>query len=236
MRGLCLAVWFFIVPARWAAPKNSSSRPEILQDPMDQPILHPLHPSQVSLKVLQDYLENIGQLNGDAAAMTREQALLLLFALHDYDKSGYLDGLEFMRLLSELVSQQAKGQPAPDTVVPMVDSILETQDFNWDGLLEPSELFLPPRQGEKPNFLTAAGEEDGPLPWALPKPNEPVIGLPSPSDQEINGDSPPAPKVREQDMMDDQLWSMEKHGEQLSQETAGDPDQQGKEMPSAPGD
>ncbi|XP_058020655.1 cell growth regulator with EF hand domain protein 1 [Ahaetulla prasina] len=233
MKGLFLAVWLFIVPARWAAPKNSSGRPEIPHDSMDQAILNPLHPSQVSLKVLQDYLENIGQLNGDPATMTREQALLLLFALHDYDKSGHLDGLEFMRLLSELVSQQAKGEPAPDTVVPMVDSILETQDFNWDGLLEPSELFLPPRQGEKPNFLTAVSEEDGPVLWALPEPNEPAIGFPSPSDQQSNGDSPPAPEVQEQDMMGDQLWSLEKHGGELGQETAGE---QGKEMPSAPGD
>ncbi|XP_015670341.1 cell growth regulator with EF hand domain protein 1 [Protobothrops mucrosquamatus] len=236
MKELFLAVWFFVVPISWAAPKNSSGRPEIPHDSMDQPILNPLHPSQVSLKVLQDYLENIGQLNGDAATMTREQALLLLFALHDYDKSGHLDGLEFMRLLSELVSQQAKGQPASDMVVPMVDSILETQDFNWDGLLEPSELFLPPRQGEKPNFLTSVSEEDGPVLWALPKPNEPAIGFPSPSDQQSNGGSPPAPAVQEQDMMGDQLWSLEKHGEELGQETAGDPDQQGEEMPSAPGD
>ncbi|XP_032072867.1 cell growth regulator with EF hand domain protein 1 isoform X1 [Thamnophis elegans] len=232
MKGLFLAVWFFLVPAKWAAPKNSSGRPEIPNDSMDQPILNPLHPSQVSLKVLQDYLENIGQLNADTATMTREQALLLLFALHDYDKSGLLDGLEFMRLLNELVSQQAKGQPAPDMVVPMVDSILETQDFNWDGLLEPLELFLPPRQGETPNFLTAVSEEDGQVLWALPKPN----GFPSPSDQQSDGDSPPAPEVQEQDMMGDQLWSLEKHGGELGQETAGDPDQQGKEMPSAPGD
>lgn len=118
----------------------------------------------------------------------------------------------------------------------MVDSILETQDFNWDGLLEPSELFLPPRQGEKPNFLTSVSEEDGPILWALPRPNEPAIGFPSPSDQQSNGGSPPAPAVQEQDMMGDQLWSLEKHGEDLGQETAGDPDQQGEEMPSAPGD
>lgn len=43
-------------------------------------------------------------------------ALLLLFALHDYDKSGRLDGLEFLRLLSELAEEQAKRQPLPDMV------------------------------------------------------------------------------------------------------------------------
>ncbi|KAM6463063.1 cell growth regulator with EF hand domain protein 1 isoform 1-T9 [Liasis olivaceus] len=235
MKGLLLAVWFFIVPASWAAPKNSSGRPEIPPNSMDQPILNPLHPGQDSLKVLQDYLENIGHVDRDAAAMTREQVLLLLFALHDYDKSGRLDGLEFMRLLSELVSQQAKGQPAPDLVVPMVDSILETQDFNWDGLLEPSELFLPPRQGENPGFLIAPSEEDGTVLWALPKPNEQAIGFPSPSDQQNTGGSLAA-AVQEQEVMEDLLLSPQKHGGGLDQETAGDPDQQGEEIPSAPGD
>lgn len=42
--------------------------------------------------------------------------LLYLFALHDYDKSGQLDGLEFLRLLSEVLAWQPQGRPAPDAV------------------------------------------------------------------------------------------------------------------------
>ncbi|XP_053106962.1 cell growth regulator with EF hand domain protein 1 [Hemicordylus capensis] len=145
-----------LVPASWAAP------------PQDGP-----------KRALQDYLKNVGQLGRDAGAMAREPGL---FALHDEDRSGRLDGLELLQLLSEALSQQAGGPPpGPDWVVLMVDHLLETQDWNRDGLLEPLELFLAPALGQLPGPPAAApggGEEDGPSP-------EPEAGR--------AGDGPPAP-------------------------------------------
>ncbi|XP_054149423.1 cell growth regulator with EF hand domain protein 1 [Melozone crissalis] len=75
--------------------------------------------------------------------MTREQALLYLFVLHDHDRSGRLDGLELLQLLGTVLAR-AGGQPDPDTVAALVDTALARQDLNGDGLLDPSELLEPP--------------------------------------------------------------------------------------------
>ncbi|XP_068598547.1 cell growth regulator with EF hand domain protein 1 [Brachionichthys hirsutus] len=75
---------------------------------------------------------------------TWEQEVFLLFQLHDYDRSGLLDGLEMMKLLSDYNSQHTPGAQVNDLVVSMVDFLLQTQDSNQDGLLAPSELLSPP--------------------------------------------------------------------------------------------
>ncbi|KAL8184189.1 UNVERIFIED_CONTAM: hypothetical protein K2H54_008606 [Gekko kuhli] len=185
---ILLATLLLILPVSWAAPKDGSKRLETLNDSWDHPILNPLHPGKENVRMLQDYLKNVGQVERDADTMTREQALLLLFALHDYDKSGRLDGLEFMRLLSELVEEQAKRQPLPDLLILMVDSILETQDLNQDGLLEPSELFLGPWQDQAPVLLAAPSGEDGAVLWAPPEPDRQSAGL---SDLPVQQDTIP---------------------------------------------
>ncbi|XP_061481940.1 cell growth regulator with EF hand domain protein 1 isoform X2 [Rhineura floridana] len=144
------------------APSHSTFlpfRPDAPHDSQEQLILNPLDPGKESQRLLQDYLKKkVGQAGGDAGAMARKQTLLFLFVPHDYDKSGRLDGLEFLQLLGELGSQQAEGQPTPDLVVLMVDSTPETQDLNHDGLLEPLELgmarpqlsLLPPAEASVP--------------------------------------------------------------------------------------
>ncbi|XP_023801888.1 cell growth regulator with EF hand domain protein 1 [Cyanistes caeruleus] len=86
--------------------------------------------------------------------MTREQALLYLFVLHDHDQSRRLDGLELLQLLGTVLAQ-AGGQPDPDTVAALVDQALATQDRNGDGLLDPSELLDPPE-------VLLPGQDQGP--------------------------------------------------------------------------
>ncbi|XP_066479964.1 cell growth regulator with EF hand domain protein 1 [Tiliqua scincoides] len=195
MKEVLLTTLLLSVSTSWAAPKDGTSRPEAPNDSRHQSVLNPLHPGKeslwltcglVCLRALQDYLKNAGQVDRDAGAMTREQALLLLFALHDYDKSGRLDGLEFMWLLNELASEQADGQPGPDLVVLTVDGILEAQDLNRDGLLEPSELLLAAHQDQAPGFFATPNGEHGIVQWAL---DGKADGPPGPPDQESTAEA-----------------------------------------------
>nr|XP_032636019.1 cell growth regulator with EF hand domain protein 1 isoform X1 [Chelonoidis abingdonii] len=164
MRSLLLVSLLLAMTPGWAAPKDSSNRSE---GPAADPVPNLLHPEPEELRLLQRYLRSVWQMAQDPTHMTREQVLLYLFALHDYDRSGQLDGLEFMQLLMEVVSQHAQGQPSPDTVIVVVDGILETQDLNGDGLLNPSELLLPLAQGQPPlPAQTATPTGEGVVQWA----------------------------------------------------------------------
>ncbi|XP_065258288.1 cell growth regulator with EF hand domain protein 1 [Emys orbicularis] len=185
MRSLLLVSLLLAVTPGWAAPKDSANRPE---DPAAEPVPNLLHPEPEELRLLQGYLRRVRQMAQDPAHMTREQVLLYLFALHDYDRSGQLDGLEFMQLLMEVVSQQAQGQPSPDAVIVVVDGILETQDLNGDGLLNPSELLLPPAQGQPPPPApTDAPNGEGVVQWAPEEPEQPAAALELPGAQGAAG-------------------------------------------------
>ncbi|XP_060107101.1 cell growth regulator with EF hand domain protein 1 [Heteronotia binoei] len=235
---ILLATLLLILPISWAAPKDGSKRPETLNDSRNHPILNPLHPGKENVRMLQDYLRNVGQIEKDADIMTREQALLLLFALHDYDKSGRLDGLEFMRMLSELVEEQAKRQPLSDLLVLMVDSILETQDLNQDGLLDPSELFLGPWQDQAPVLLAAPSGEDGAVLWAPPEPDGQSVGLSDLPVQHGTSEPPAAPETfQEQGVMEAPSLSpgTPMHKGDPGQEASLDTQGQGAEMPPVPG-
>ncbi|XP_054842948.1 cell growth regulator with EF hand domain protein 1 isoform X2 [Eublepharis macularius] len=235
---ILLATLLLLLPVSWAAPQDGSKRPETPSDSKDHPILNPLHPGKENVRMLQDYLKMVGQVERDADAMTREQALLLLFALHDYDKSGRLDGLEFMRLLSELAAKQAKRQPLPDLVVLMVDSILETQDLNRDGWLEPSELFLGSWQDQSPVLLAAPSGGDEAVLWASPESDGQSIGLLDLPDQQGTAEPPAAPGTFQgQGVMEAPSLSTaaEMHKGDPGQEAPLDTQGQEAEMPPASG-
>lgn len=123
---------------------------------------------------------------GPVGAGTRPQphsapcpaALLYLFALHDHDRSGRLDGLELLQLLGAVLVQRDGERLDPDVVGPtgmaprtpwstpgpgphpvptlspqvaaLVDRALERQDLSRDGLLDPPELLLSPGRGQGP--------------------------------------------------------------------------------------
>ncbi|EMP37921.1 Cell growth regulator with EF hand domain protein 1 [Chelonia mydas] len=196
MRSLVLASLLLAVTPGWAAPKDSVNRserpaaepvpnllhpePEELRSerPAAEPVPNLLHPEPEELRLLQSYLQSVRQMAQDPAHMTREQVLLYLFALHDYDRTGQLDGLEFMQLLLDVIAQHAQGQPSPDAVIVVVDGILETQDLNRDGLLNPSELLLPPAQGQPPlPAQTEAPDGEGVVQWAGEEPEQPATAL-----------------------------------------------------------
>ncbi|XP_074945725.1 cell growth regulator with EF hand domain protein 1 [Phalacrocorax aristotelis] len=134
MRNLLVAL-LLLVPAARAAPKVGGHR---LETPLP------------TLPLLRSAVRSLGPPERDAEAMTREQALLYLFVLHDHDRSGRLDGLELLQLLGAVLAQRDGGRPDPDTVAALVDQVLEQQDLSGDGLLDPSELLLSPGWGRGP--------------------------------------------------------------------------------------
>ncbi|XP_067406616.1 cell growth regulator with EF hand domain protein 1 isoform X2 [Emydura macquarii macquarii] len=160
MRSLLLASLLLAMPPSQAAPQDGINRSDGPAVQQTEPVPNPLHPEPEGLRLLQSYLKSAKQMAEDPAHMTREQALLFLFALHDYDKSGQLDGLEFLHLLTEMGSQHAQGQPSPASVILVVDDILATQDLNGDGLLNPSELLLPPAKGQPPPPAQASAPQE----------------------------------------------------------------------------
>ncbi|XP_039947394.1 cell growth regulator with EF hand domain protein 1 [Hirundo rustica] len=102
--------------------------------------------------------------------MTREQALLYLFVLHDHDQSRHLDGLELLQLLGTVLAQAGE-QPEPDMVAALVDQALARQDLNGDGLLDPSELLEPPE-------MLLPGQDRGPQGQPPPEQQEGVGAVP----------------------------------------------------------
>ncbi|KAM5319454.1 cell growth regulator with EF hand domain protein 1 isoform 1-T3 [Glossophaga mutica] len=138
-----------LLPLSQAAPKDGTMRldPEVQQ----QPLPNPFQPGQEQLRLLQSYLKGLKRMEEDPEHMTREQVLLYLFALHDYDQSGQLDGLELLSMLTAALAPGAADSPTTNPVILMVDEVLETRDLNGDGLLTPAELISFP--GEAPRHL-----------------------------------------------------------------------------------
>ncbi|XP_032371694.1 cell growth regulator with EF hand domain protein 1 [Etheostoma spectabile] len=114
-----------------------------------------VHPAAVALanpfgtrdddhRLLKSYIQSsLKEGQGGPEISTWEQEVFFLFRLYDYDRSGLLDGLEMMKLISEYNSHHTPGTQANEPVVSMVDFLLQTQDLNQDGLLAPSELLSP---------------------------------------------------------------------------------------------
>ncbi|KAL2098715.1 hypothetical protein ACEWY4_005195 [Coilia grayii] len=125
-------------------------------------MVNPFGPAEESRSLLQNYIK--ANLNDQAnpEVNTREQEVFFLFSLHDYDKSGQLDGLELMKLLADFLSHHSQAPTSTDGVVAMVDYLLQTQDQNQDGLLAPSELLSPPMPGAIPATDSAHGGQAKP--------------------------------------------------------------------------
>ncbi|CAK6434983.1 unnamed protein product [Pipistrellus nathusii] len=143
-----MLVLLLLLPLSQAAPKDGTTRlvPEVQQ----QPLLNPFQPGQEQLRLLQSYLKGLERMEEEPEHMSREQVLLYLFALHDYDQSGQLDGLELMSMLTAALAPGAADSPTTNPVVLLVDEVLETQDLNGDGLMTPAELINFPGEAPRP--------------------------------------------------------------------------------------
>ncbi|XP_015471326.1 cell growth regulator with EF hand domain protein 1 [Parus major] len=149
-----LILLLLLGPAAWAAPREGTNRPEPPVATIVDLYPDPLSLESPALLLLRSAVRSLGPPQQDVEAMTREQALLYLFVLHDHDQSRRLDGLELLQLLGTVLAQ-AGGQPDPDMVAALVDQALATQDLNGDGLLDPSELLDPPE-------VLLPGQDQGP--------------------------------------------------------------------------
>ncbi|XP_057596395.1 cell growth regulator with EF hand domain protein 1 isoform X2 [Hippopotamus amphibius kiboko] len=107
-------------------------------------------PKDGTMRLLQSYLKGLERMEEEPEHMSREQVLLYLFALHDYDQSGHLDGLELLSMLTAALAPGASDSPTTNPVILVVDAVLETQDLNGDGLMTPAELVNFP--GEAPRL------------------------------------------------------------------------------------
>ncbi|KAM6082025.1 cell growth regulator with EF hand domain protein 1 [Chlamydotis macqueenii] len=142
-----LLLLLLLGPAARAAPRAAGQGPEVPAATGPDPDPDPFSPELLPLPLLRSAVRGLGPPERDAEAMTREQALLYLFALHDHDGGGRLDGLELLQLLGAVLARRDGGRPRPEAVAALVDRALERRDLSGDGLLEPPELLLPPRRG-----------------------------------------------------------------------------------------
>ncbi|XP_074009775.1 cell growth regulator with EF hand domain protein 1 [Numenius arquata] len=134
-----------LAPGARAAPQAGGHRSEPPAAPGPDP--DSLSPELPPLPLLRSAVRSLGPPSRDAESLSREQALLYLFALHDYDRSGRLDGLELLELLGAVLERRDGGRPDPQAVAALVDRTLERQDLSGDGLLDPPELLLSPGRG-----------------------------------------------------------------------------------------
>ncbi|XP_036604780.1 cell growth regulator with EF hand domain protein 1 [Trichosurus vulpecula] len=140
MLSLSLLLW--LVPMGQAAPKDGATRAEA-EAGLDISS-NPFQSGQEQFRLLLNYLKGLGQASGDLEQLSREQVLLYLFALHDFDQSGQLDGLELLAMLKEALFPGARASSSTGQVIKVVDKVLETQDLDRDGLVTPAELLTLP--------------------------------------------------------------------------------------------
>ncbi|XP_070690121.1 cell growth regulator with EF hand domain protein 1 isoform X2 [Pempheris klunzingeri] len=137
----CVLFPFLLIHMCLAAPGLPGTQREETADPSSAALANPFGSGEEDRRLLQGFIQStVKEGQGGPEISTREQEVFFLFRLYDYDRSGLLDGLEMMKLLSDYNSHHAPGAQ----VVSMVDFLLHTQDLNQDGLLAPSELLSPP--------------------------------------------------------------------------------------------
>lgn len=128
----------------FAAP----GQPQTHRDEDNAPAVdHPFQSTEESHRLLRSYTDFIlnKEEQGRPEINSWEQEVFFLFRLHDYDHSGFLDGLEMIKLLHDFNAFRTPGVVhSNNEVVSVVDFILQTQDLNHDGLFSPSELLSTP--------------------------------------------------------------------------------------------
>lgn len=110
-------------------------------------VVYPFQSKEESHWLLQRYIDSImnKEEQGRPEINSWEQEVFFVFGLHDYDRSGFLDGLEMIKLLYEFNAVLSPGVVLSNNqVVSVVDFLLQTQDLNHDGLFSPAELLSPP--------------------------------------------------------------------------------------------
>ncbi|KAK6307582.1 hypothetical protein J4Q44_G00227300 [Coregonus suidteri] len=157
----CVLSLLLLVHKCVSAPQvPGDERVESAGAPPPLTLANPFGSGDEERRLLQSYIKaNLKEGQGGPDS-TWEQEVFFLFSLHDYDRSGDMDGLEMMKLLSEYNSHNTPGEQSAEPVVEMVDFLLQTQDLNMDGLIAPSELLSPPKL-QQPDSNTQGAPEQG---------------------------------------------------------------------------
>lgn len=183
-------------------------------------LLNPFGSGEEERRLLQNYIQSSLKVDGQEGPeiSSREQEVFFLCHLYDYDRSGLLDGLEIMKLLSDYNSHHSPGQ---QLVVSMVDFLLQTQDLNQDGLLAPLELLSP----------SLPYTQDSSTNNEVPKEPEEVAeeNQSNPGTDEERG----AEELKEKDVIQPQEDEQPHHGDQLMKQLDENDGQQLREAPAA---
>ncbi|XP_008404019.1 cell growth regulator with EF hand domain protein 1 [Poecilia reticulata] len=148
----------FLINLSLAAPGLTGTQREESDVRPPPGLINPFGSGEEERRLLQSYIQkSLRNSQGSPDITSWEQEVFFLFRLYDYDRSGFLDGLEIMKLLSDYNSHHALGPEASEQVVSMVDFLLQTQDLNQDGLLDPSELL-------SPSFINTQGSSNNQKP------------------------------------------------------------------------
>ncbi|KAF4102361.1 hypothetical protein G5714_017161 [Onychostoma macrolepis] len=147
-------------------PSLSLCAPQLQQTLSDDIVVpdlaNPFGSSEDNRRLLQSYIKSSlkeGQTSPELN--TREQEVFFLFSLYDYDRSGQMDGLELIQLLTDFLTYHEMLPKSVDSVVSLVDYLLQTQDLNQDGLLAPSELLSPTIDHLQENKIVPPGPPAG---------------------------------------------------------------------------
>lgn len=116
-----------------------------------------------------------------------------------------------------------------------MDSILEAQDLNQDGLLEPSELLLAAHQGQAPGLFATPSEEHGIEQQALPELEGEAAGAPDSPGQQSTAEAPATLKTFQEEQGRVEAPSLTPPGWEADQEAPMDTQGQGAETPLGQG-
>ncbi|KAK2854197.1 hypothetical protein Q5P01_006858 [Channa striata] len=214
---------FLLIHLCLAAPGLPGTQREELADarPPSVALSNPFGTGEDDRRLLRNYIQSsLKDGQGGPEITTWEQEVFFLFGLYDYDRSGLLDGLEMMKLLSDYNPQHTPGAKVSELVVAMVDFLLQTQDLNQDGLLAPSELLSPPLHQTKDSSDNSAPRQEQEVAA------EPQLSNPSADQAEKAG----AAEQREENHENEQP----QHEVKIEEEEATKPEDEQNELPDAP--
>ncbi|XP_044516940.1 cell growth regulator with EF hand domain protein 1, partial [Gracilinanus agilis] len=159
MLSLSLLQWLLALGQ--AAPKDGATRTQA--ETRHDLQSNPFQSGPEQFRLLRNYLMGLGHASGNLEHISREQVLLYLFALHDFDESRQLDGLELLAMLKEALFPGANASSSTNQVIQVIDKVLETQDLNRDGLVSPAELLVLPgdtlsHQGPQESSVAIPGD------------------------------------------------------------------------------
>lgn len=234
----CVLSLFLLMHLCLAAPGLPGSQREESVDARPPPVAlpNPFGTGEEERRLLQSYIQSsLEHGQGGPEISTWEQEVFFLFRLYDYDRSGFLDGLEMMKLLSDYNSHHRPGAQASEQVVSMVDFLLQTQDLNQDGLLAPSDLLSPPLAHTQDSSNNNAPHQEHEVAVEEMLTDQETVGTVEHREQETNEEiqpqeqEQPHQEIKTED--EEAMKQIDEHNEQHIPEAPAAEQEQGHKVP-----